>query len=873
MRVHVRLSSVGLVCGLIACSSGPRRPVRDQSDRARDRSNGARVAAPRRPAPPGPLSTPRVYEDRARLAALRTEMTRSSDPHAALTLGRLLHLAGKAKEARQAWARARALLQKQGKGIRPMVVTPGGVSALAWRGSTLALTRALHPATRDYRGGWSWLELWDRVGDTFPAARLRLGPAGGSGGIVWAGARKLWWHGGRALLLLDTRSGRTVRRISTGKKPVPYHRRYARLIAAAATSGHLAAVIGPQIVRVWDARGAKVRDVVLKGTTRQMIRANMGTHCVMRSIKIPVKASLLALSAGGRRLAVAANDGKVRLVEVRTGRTRVLKQKWRRMFYAFPRNPFNRGRVLRMWFSGSGKRLGLLQADSSLFTWDTRTGKQRKRWQPSCGPKSKPSARRKPGRSSGLVTPRLRRRWGRERCTNVWGADLATGGKLLATVRGSVRLRRLPKGTRLPDLKVKRANGLRFDAKGGLLAVSKYYRGAEVWRVSPSKRLASLARPTVEGQIADLSPDGRYLAVWEGKETWSLVRRVSVWDLTRRHRLGRLTVWGPRAVRFTSDSRVLVAGVGGAVELWRLADWKRVRRLGGVAFAKTKRRLTTAGALVIVTGYADKRFRVWHRRTGVARDFPEPARPKGVVLSPDGSRLALLSEKHVDLWAVAAGRKLRTLPVKRPKAVAWSRSGHLVALVGRTHKEVRVIDVATGAVRARLPVKYTPDALLFGPRDKELMIGGIGVFGRWSWRSSPKLVVLKNKNRHLSPKGFRFGPGDKRLVVFGFYHRAVSIWDPAAGKLLADLWPVQGGHWVAISAAGAVDATVLGRETVVTLVPPTPSPAVKSPRSRREAVYGWGVGWACFVKPGLVAAAVLGRSLKPTVKPSCRVAP
>jgi len=41
----------------------------------------------------------------------------------------------------------------------------------------------------------------------------------------------------------------------------------------------------------------------------------------------------------------------------------------------------------------------------------------------------------------------------------------------------------------------------------------------------------------------------------------------------------------------------------------------------------------------------------------------------------------------------------------------------------------------------------------------------------------------------------------RRLITFGFSHREVTVWDPIAGRILADLYPVQGGHWVAKSAA------------------------------------------------------------------------
>lgn len=868
MRLRIRLPLIGTMFALVACSSGPRRPQPRKPNPPR-----TRVALPPERLPPRrPLPTPRIYVDRARLARLQKgdQHLKGKDPHVKLALGRLHHLAGRGASASRSWAAARRLLMNKGAAFRPEIVTPNGVSAFAWRGQTLAVVRQLYPADRNYLGGWRWLELWDRVGDRFVAPRLRVGPPGASGGVVWASDEALWWHGGHQMWLVDASSGVSHPRLTSGQNPKPRHLRYAKSLAVARTSGHLAATTGPQTVRVWDPKGKMIRDVVIRGTTSQMIRANMGTHCVMRSMKLSVAASRLALSARGRWLAIGANDGKVRLVNLQTGRLRKLSQKWRRMSYAFPRNPFDRSRVLKLWFSAGGKRLNLLQADSSLFRWDTRTGRQRHHWRPTCQPKVKP--RGKPGRRSGLISPRLRRRWARQRCANVNDADLAASGKLLATVQGTVRLRRLPRGTRLPDLPPKRANGLRFDSTGKTLAVSRHYRGGSVWQVTPAKKLGSLVRPTVQGKIVDLSPDGRYLVIWEAKNSWSKLRRVSVWDLLSRRRLGRLTVWSDQAARFTSDGLALVAGVGAAVEVWQLGPWKRLRRLAGPPLAKHGRKLTTAGAHIVVWGYRDKRWRLWHRKTGAVRDFAAPDRMKRVVLSPDGSRLAVVSNRQVALWSATAGRPLRSLSVNQATAVAWSRSGQLLALAQRRPQVVRVVDVATGADRARLPVKHTPNALLFGPGDTELVVGGIGVFGRWAWRSSQQLVVLKKRYRHLSPKGLMFGPGGRRLITFGFSHREITVWDPAAGTILADLYPVQGGHWVAKSGGGAVDATAVGRRTLVTLVPSSRSPS-KYGRPRTETVYGWELGWACFLRPGLIPAAVAGRSLTPPKRAHCKIAP
>jgi len=213
----------------------------------------------------------------------------------------------------------------------------------------------------------------------------------------------------------------------------------------------------------------------------------------------------------------------------------------------------------------------------------------------------------------------------------------------------------------------------------------------------------------------------------------------------------------------------------------------------------------------------------------------------------------------------------RAAAVLRPRAVAWSRTGRYLAQASRRPRAVRGSDAATGAERAHLTVRHSVYTLAFGPGHREVVLGGKVLFARWPWLTGRPVVALRLANRHLAPRVVRLVAGGRRLLLQGFYHREVSVWDLATGKLQAELWPVQGGHWVATSAAGAVDATAVGRQTLVTLVPPISA----APRGLRrpEAVYGWELGWACFVRPGLMATAVAGRSTSPPRRSGCAITP
>jgi WD40 repeat protein len=379
----------------------------------------------------------------------------------------------------------------------------------------------------------------------------------------------------------------------------------------------------------------------------------------------------------------------------------------------------------------------------------------------------------------------------------------------------------------------------------------------------------------VQGQIADLSPDGRYAAIWIPEHAWDKPKRVAIWDLALRKRLGRLTVWSPTAARFTSDSRALAVGAPRGVELWRLSPWKRNKRLAGAAPRSSLRGLTLASDSIVAWGRGKRRFRWWRRSTGRGHTLTAAAGLVGAALGPAGDRLALMTRSSVELWQRAPGRRVRSFPSRRPSAVALSHDGRWLAIASSQDKTVRVLNTRSGAQHARLSVKHAAKALQFGPADRVLLVGGIGLFGRWPFRQGKALIRLSHRHRHLSPQKVRLGSGGRRVIVFGFRHRAVSVWDFAQGTLQADLWPVQGGHWVSRSAAGAVDASAKGRETLITLVrhPALSATRQKATRKPTETVHGWALGWACFERPRLAMDALAGRSLTPPRRTGCKRTP
>jgi WD40 repeat protein len=184
------------------------------------------------------------------------------------------------------------------------------------------------------------------------------------------------------------------------------------------------------------------------------------------------------------------------------------------------------------------------------------------------------------------------------------------------------------------------------------------------------------------------------------------------------------------------------------------------------------------------------------RRTRAASGGPAPgpgpgtplALPSALAFSPDGSRLAMITQTQAKLWSVSRGTA-RTLegsaspagPNASPPlySVAFTRDGRSVVVAGLNG--VRVYDARTGALARVLPRTGQAHGVAVSPDGRQLVVaamsyarGGEGVVSLWSARTWRRTATLAQfPGRQITAVAFS---ADGQNVAIGAADGSAGVW-------------------------------------------------------------------------------------------------
>jgi uncharacterized caspase-like protein len=238
------------------------------------------------------------------------------------------------------------------------------------------------------------------------------------------------------------------------------------------------------------------------------------------------------------------------------------------------------------------------------------------------------------------------------------------------------------------------------DAAGQILATASDDKTVRIWELATGRMLRALRPPIGQGNegklyAVALSPDGRTMACagWTGLE-WDGAYSVYVFDRASGRVLRRLTGL-PSSVAnlaYAPDGRMLVVSLHGkhGIRFYRASDEGLLaedRDYGadsyGAAF-DAKGRLVTSSYDGFIRQY-DLDFRLLAKAK-----LAEGARPYGVSLTPDGSRIAVGFENSSQVVVLSSdGLKLLyaadTSDIKKAalNAVTWSADGQTLYAGGQ----------------------------------------------------------------------------------------------------------------------------------------------------------------------------------------------
>jgi RNA polymerase sigma factor (sigma-70 family) len=423
--------------------------------------------------------------------------------------------------------------------------------------------------------------------------------------------------------------------------------------------------------------------------------------------------------------------------------------------------------------------------------------------------------------------------------SGIKGLAFSPDGKTLAS--GSwdrtVRLWEPVKGTQVAQLDGHPAEvrEVAFSPDGNHLVSSGARSSVKLWDVKQRKLLATLSEetpadraPAAHPLTMAATPDGKLVAT--GRETGEVNLRDARSGALRRTIAAHDDA--VTALAFSPDGKVLASGGPDmVVKLWEVSTGKLLQALKGhkswvyaLAFSRDGRRLASGGydrtvrvwdaekgqplgtlgghkasvralafspaGTLLASGGADQKVRLWDLRTlkSKAALTGHDGTVRAVAFAPDGRLLASAGEDgQLRLWDTVKEKQAMTgkpmTGLGELLTLAWSPSGGMV-IVGNQAGNLAAVDAATGVLRRSWFGHGNGVLALALAQDGQRLftLGGDGGLKLWEGEPGP----LRFLDGHTGPVRIAtFSPDGKYLLSCSGWpqgDRTLRLWDVKTGK-------------------------------------------------------------------------------------------
>lgn len=743
--------------------------------------------------------------------------------------------------ARGLWARARVQLHEQGARLELLPVDTWMVRGVTWSGDKLVLLRNV--GVLDTAGLRLGLVTLAAPAPGAPARRLYAAEPSEALTLSADGSTLIRGEGPRVLLQrLD--SGETAPPIAAGE-------RAAKLISVGADAALRVLGIVERSAVLWDASGGVVARFALDGTTPTITRAYTGEgtyhHNFLRDD--PTWPVSLAISGDASTVAVGGSDSRVFVFDGAGRRRHVLKFSWDYVEHRHMGGNPDLNQPIALHLAAPDELLAV-HNHGDLIRWDLRTGTPRRHFKPDCDSAEASIVANRftdPAAPPQAPTPEQTRACGRAQSAAFSrdGSMVATGGVHGLRVRDTSTGAGLAMlvGADLPD------DMLSF-AADGTLALVDLYGAVATWR--RDQGLVQRVPPSPSGPVDPfISRDGRVMRAQE-------VTREHVWDLHTRRALPVKRAPDERVLAVAEDGRRVVVRTRTGVDLRDAATGAPQLRTPAPVGVRAFAQFSPSGH-VLMDIQDTARSVVLVDPQGRSTPLPFAAEASGLQLGDDGSLLAGLTHgQPAKVWRTATGALAQTLPADI-RQLALARDGSAVAWLAqpdpdkpRTRVGLRRI-AGDPADDATLELDGWPGALALSPDASELLILVQG--GKlWRWRPATNSQQLVEEIGLILISRLDYSADGRLILLAGYGHVELRRNLPAL-PLLATVYALVDGGWLAKSRAGAVDGSPDALASAVTRVT----------HGDTTRIFPGELGWDAAHVDGLVARALAGEDVQPLV--------